>query len=123
LASAKAKGVQLGGLRDHGRELKQVAVERAQALRIPNARNVATSTGKGRWYAVLDTRGAVTGERKRKWVSSQDCKGKRDAQTACSKLITEMKAGSYVEPFQAHPGAVLQALAEAYQAQRVAAHA
>jgi Phage integrase, N-terminal SAM-like domain len=27
-----------------------------------------------------------------------DCKGKRDAQTACSKLITELKAGSYVEP-------------------------
>jgi DNA invertase Pin-like site-specific DNA recombinase len=62
LASAKAKGVQLGGLRDHGRELKQAAVERAKALepifaelagksaheiaRILNARNVATATGK-----------------------------------------------------------------------------
>jgi DNA invertase Pin-like site-specific DNA recombinase len=62
LASAKAKGVQLGGLRDYGRELKQAAVERAKALepifaelagksaheiaRILNARNVATATGK-----------------------------------------------------------------------------
>jgi integrase len=54
--------------------------------------------GKGRWYAVLETRDPVTGERKRKWVTLPDCKGKRDAQTVCSKLLTEMKAGSYVEP-------------------------
>src|ERR1700753_3991679 len=54
--------------------------------------------GKGHWYAVLDTRDPTTGERKRKWHSLPDCKGKRDAQTACSKLITEMKDGSYIEP-------------------------
>src|SRR5262245_62750908 len=32
LASAKANGKQLGGLRDYGREAKQAAVERAKAL-------------------------------------------------------------------------------------------
>jgi DNA invertase Pin-like site-specific DNA recombinase len=67
LASAKARGVQLGGLRDHGREAKAAAVERAKALaplfeelegksfreiaRILNDRNVATLTGKP-WSAM-----------------------------------------------------------------------
>jgi DNA invertase Pin-like site-specific DNA recombinase len=32
LASAKAKGVQLGGLREHGREAKAAAIARAKAL-------------------------------------------------------------------------------------------
>jgi DNA invertase Pin-like site-specific DNA recombinase len=32
LASAKANGKQLGGLRDHGREAKAAAVERERAL-------------------------------------------------------------------------------------------
>ena len=32
LAAAKARGVKLGGLRDHGRELQQAAIERAKAL-------------------------------------------------------------------------------------------
>ena len=67
LAAAKANGKQLGGLRDHGRELKHAAVERAKALeplfaelgnksareiaRIPNERAVATPTGKP-WSAM-----------------------------------------------------------------------
>jgi DNA invertase Pin-like site-specific DNA recombinase len=62
LAAAKQNGKQLGGLRDHGRELKQAAVERAKALaplfaelerksareiaRILNERSIATPTGK-----------------------------------------------------------------------------
>jgi DNA invertase Pin-like site-specific DNA recombinase len=66
LASAKANG-KLGGLRDHGREAKAAAVERAKALaplfeeladksareiaRILNDRNVATPTGKP-WSAM-----------------------------------------------------------------------
>lgn len=54
--------------------------------------------GKGNWYAVIETRDPATGKRKRKWVSLPDCKGKRDAQTACSKLITERNGGAYVEP-------------------------
>lgn len=67
LASAKANGKQLGGLRDHGREAKAAAVERAKALaplfdelaeksareiaRILNDRNVATPNGK-QWSAM-----------------------------------------------------------------------
>lgn len=67
LASAKANGKQLGGFRDHGRELKQAAVERAKALgpvfaelggksareiaRILNDRSVATPSGKP-WSAM-----------------------------------------------------------------------
>jgi DNA invertase Pin-like site-specific DNA recombinase len=67
LASAKAKGKQLGGLRDHGRAAKEAAVARAKALaplfdeladksareiaRILNERNVATPTGKP-WSAM-----------------------------------------------------------------------
>lgn len=54
--------------------------------------------GKGRWYAVIETRDNATGKRKRKWISLPDCKGKRDAQTACSRLITDMDAGQHVEP-------------------------
>jgi Recombinase len=67
LAEAKANGKQLGGLRDHGRDLKQAAIERAKALepvfeqlagksareiaRILNDRNEPTSTGKP-WSAM-----------------------------------------------------------------------
>lgn len=67
LASAKARGKQLGGLRDYGRELQQAAIERAKAI-APilvelsglsaraaaaelNARQVATPTGKP-WSAM-----------------------------------------------------------------------
>ncbi len=49
------------------------------------------------WYAVIDVRDAA-GERKRKWHKLPDCKGKRDAETACGKLIAEMNSGAYVEP-------------------------
>lgn len=52
--------------------------------------------GKGRWYAVIDTRDGA-GKRKRKWVALADCKGKREAQTACGKLIADMNGGAYVE--------------------------
>jgi DNA invertase Pin-like site-specific DNA recombinase len=67
LASAKANGKQLGGLRDHGRDAKLAAVERAKALaplfdeladksareiaRILNDRNIATPTGRP-WSAM-----------------------------------------------------------------------
>ena len=53
--------------------------------------------GAGNWYAVIETRDGA-GKRKRKWVSLPECKGKREAQTACGKLITEMNGGAYVEP-------------------------
>jgi DNA invertase Pin-like site-specific DNA recombinase len=67
LASAKARGKQLGGLRDYGREAKAAAVERAKALaplfeelagnsareiaRILNDRSIATPTGRP-WSAM-----------------------------------------------------------------------
>src|SRR5271155_3372712 len=67
LSAAKENGKQLGGLRDHGRELKHAAEERAKALapvfeelagtsarevaRILNERNVSTTTGKP-WSAM-----------------------------------------------------------------------
>src|SRR4051794_6525001 len=52
--------------------------------------------GKGRWYAVIDLHDPATGQRRRKWISLPDCKGKREAQTACGKLITEMRSGNFV---------------------------
>jgi DNA invertase Pin-like site-specific DNA recombinase len=67
LAAAKERRKQLGGLRDHGREAKEAAIERAKALaplfdelagksareiaRVLNERNVATPTGKP-WSAM-----------------------------------------------------------------------
>jgi DNA invertase Pin-like site-specific DNA recombinase len=80
LASAKAKGKQLGGLRDHGRAAKEAAVERAKALaplfdeladkssaeiaRILNERGVATPTGKS-WstMTVIRARNRLLGNR------------------------------------------------------------
>jgi integrase len=65
-----------------------------------------TEQGKGNWYAVIETYGDVrnrkTGKiapgRKRKWIKLPGCKGLREAQTACAKLITEMEAGTLPEP-------------------------
>jgi hypothetical protein len=53
--------------------------------------------GKGNWYAVLSVRDPETGKRKVKWRSLPDCKGKREAQHECARLITEMRNGGYVE--------------------------
>jgi hypothetical protein len=50
----------------------------------------------GLWAIVLDIRDPETGKRKRKWHSF--CGIKREAQTECSRLITEFAQGSYVEP-------------------------
>jgi integrase len=49
--------------------------------------------GEGHWYAVLDIRDPLTGARKRKWVSLPDAMGKRQAQVACAKLISEAQTG------------------------------
>jgi hypothetical protein len=45
----------------------------------------------GHWAIVLDLRDAETGKRKRKWHSFKGTK--RQAQTECSRLITEMSRG------------------------------
>jgi integrase len=50
----------------------------------------------GHWAIVLEMRDPETGARKRKWHSFRGAK--REAQTECSRLITEMTQGSYVEP-------------------------
>jgi integrase len=50
----------------------------------------------GHWAIVLDIRDPETGKRKRKWHSFLGTK--REAQTECSRLITEIAGGSYVEP-------------------------
>ena len=57
-----------------------------------------TEQGKGNWYAVVDIRDPATGKRKRKWHSLPGCKGKREAQERCAKIISEMRDGSFVEP-------------------------
>jgi integrase len=57
-----------------------------------------TEQGKGNWYAVVDIRDPATGKRKRKWHSLAGCKGKREAQERCAKIISEMRDGSFVEP-------------------------
>ena len=54
--------------------------------------------GKGNWYAVLSVRDPQTGRRKVKWRSLPGCKGKREAQQECARILTEMQAGSYVAP-------------------------
>lgn len=54
--------------------------------------------GAGNWYAVIDVRDPQTGKRKRKWHSLPDCKGKREAQTECARIISDLKGGSYLEP-------------------------
>src|ERR1700722_17614341 len=50
----------------------------------------------GHWAIILDQRDPRTGKRKRKWHSFKGTK--RQAQTECSRLITEMESGEYVEP-------------------------
>jgi hypothetical protein len=50
----------------------------------------------GHWAIILDTRDAETGARRRKWHSFTGTK--RQAQLECSRLITELSGGAYVEP-------------------------
>jgi integrase len=50
----------------------------------------------GHWAIILDQRDPRTGKRKRKWHSFKGTK--RQAQSECSRLITEMGNGEYVEP-------------------------
>jgi integrase len=54
--------------------------------------------GRGRWYAVVDVRDPVTGERRRKWISLPDCKGKREAQVRCAQLVAEIQSGASINP-------------------------
>jgi integrase len=50
----------------------------------------------GHWAIILDQRDPRTEKRKRKWHSFKG--NKRQTQSECSRLITEMGSGEYVEP-------------------------
>ncbi|MGY3575495.1 tyrosine-type recombinase/integrase [Bradyrhizobium sp. USDA 4504] len=50
----------------------------------------------GHWAIIIEQRDPATGKRKRKWHSYKG--SKRQAQTECARLISEVKAGAYVEP-------------------------
>lgn len=50
----------------------------------------------GHWAIILDIRDPETGNRKRRWHSFKG--GKRQAQDECSRLISEMNGGTYLEP-------------------------
>jgi integrase len=50
----------------------------------------------GHWAIILDAADPQTGKRKRRWHSFQGTK--RQAQIECSRLITAMKGGTYLEP-------------------------
>ena len=54
--------------------------------------------GKGNWYAVLSVRDPATGKRKVQFRSLPGCKGKREAQQALARIVTELDAGAFVEP-------------------------
>lgn len=53
---------------------------------------------KGQWYGIFDVLDPVTGKRKRRWQKLENCKGKRDAEKACERLIAQRDDGAYVEP-------------------------
>jgi integrase len=50
----------------------------------------------GHWAIILDQYDEASGKRKRKWHSFKGTK--KQARDECSRLITEMKAGTYIEP-------------------------
>ena len=54
--------------------------------------------GKGNWYAVLSTRDPQTGKRKVSFISLPNANGKRDAQQALARIVTEINSGTYAEP-------------------------
>jgi len=50
----------------------------------------------GHWAIVIEMRDPETGRRKRKWHSFSGTK--RQAQTECARLISELRVGTYIEP-------------------------
>jgi hypothetical protein len=60
----------------------------------------------GHWAIVLDMHDPETGKRRRKWHTFQGAK--REAQIECSRLVTEFKEGTYLEPSKLTVGAFLE---------------
>ena len=69
----------------------------------------------GRWAIVLDVRDPETGERRRKWHSFKGTK--RQAQIECARLISELQAGTYVDPTRETVAAFLDRWIEHMQGQ------
>ena len=59
----------------------------------------------GQWAIVLDVRDPEFGKRKRKWHSFKGTK--REAQIECSRLISEISGGAYIEPIKVTVGQFL----------------
>jgi Phage integrase, N-terminal SAM-like domain len=60
----------------------------------------------GHWAIVIDVRDPTTGKRKRRWHSFKGAK--REAQDECARLITELKAGTAVDPSRETVAAFLE---------------
>jgi integrase len=60
----------------------------------------------GHWAIVIDVRDPLTGKRKRRWHSFAGTK--RQAQVECARLLTELKAGTYVDPSRETVSAFLE---------------
>jgi integrase len=58
------------------------------------------------WYAVIDV--FVDGQRKRRWHKLENCKGKREAEKACERLIAQQGDGVYVDPSRITVAAFLE---------------
>jgi integrase len=69
----------------------------------------------GHWAIVLDTREPATGKRKRRWHSFRGTK--RQAQSECARLITEVKGGTSIEPHKATVAAFLDRWLEHMESQ------
>jgi integrase len=67
------------------------------------------------WAIVLDVRDPQTGKRKRRWHSFAGTK--REAQVECARLLTELKAGTAVEPSRMTVAAFLERWIEHMQGQ------
>src|SRR5262245_2264300 len=70
---------------------------------------------KGQWYAVIDV--LVDGKRKRRWHKLENCKGKREAEKACERLIAQQGDGTYVDPSRITVAAFLNQWIEHMQGQ------
>jgi integrase len=60
----------------------------------------------GHWAIVIDVRDPQTGKRKRRWHSFNG--NKREAQVECARLLTELNAGTAVEPSRLRVAAFLE---------------
>jgi len=69
----------------------------------------------GHFAIVLDVRDPTTGKRKRHWHSFKGTK--REAQMECARLISELKAGIYLEPSKTTLAAFLDRWLEHMKAQ------